>query len=180
MYLGIHHRLDAQTSGCVLLTTDLSRNAFVSRLFQEHLVKKEYLAVVHVKEKAPPKAWEIKNQLVRVQKKKNRYASTRKIGKPDSEGSFAYSRFELLEQRGELALIRCVPVTGRTHQLRVHLSEYGLPILGDRLYGKDREQTGRLMLHAHRLAFREEDGSEVIVEAPLPEEFKMLFDLNSL
>jgi len=217
-YLGVHHRLDAQTSGCILFTTDPARNSFVSRLFQEHLVQKEYLAVVHVTAKAPPKAWEIKDQLVRAEKKKNRYASTRKLGMPDSEGSFAYSRFELLEQRGDLALISCVPVTGRTHQLRVHLSEYGLPIVGDRLYhgtggaglragkdaigassgtggaglraGKDAigagsgtggaEQGSRLMLHAYRLAFREEDGSEVLVEAPAPEEFKRLFDLKSL
>ncbi len=200
MYLGIHHRLDAQTSGCILFTTDPARNGFVSQLFQEHLVKKEYLAVVHVSAKAPPKVWEVRDQLVRAEKKKNRYASTRRLGKPDSEGSFAYSRFELLEQRGDLALIRCVPVTGRTHQLRVHLSEYGLPIVGDRLYpgiggaglragtdaiGASRgtgaaAPGGRLMLHAYRLAFREEDGSEVSVEAPLPEEFKRLFALKSL
>jgi RluA family pseudouridine synthase len=182
VYLGIHHRLDAETSGCVLFTTDERRNAFVSRLFQEHLVQKEYLAIVTVTAKAPPKAWEVKDQLVRAEKKKNRYASTRKLGIPDAEGSFAYSRFELLERRGELALIRCIPVTGRTHQLRVHLSEYGLPIVGDRLYGARRTPAtpGRLMLHAYRLAFREEDGREVAVEAPVPGEFKRLFNLKSL
>jgi 23S rRNA-/tRNA-specific pseudouridylate synthase len=120
--------------------------------------------------------------LVRAEKKKNRYASTRKLGIPDAEGSFAYSRFELLEHKGELALIRCIPVTGRTHQLRVHLSEYGLPIVGDRLYGAKRtlESPGRLMLHSYRLAFREEDGREIALEAPVPGEFKRLFDLKSL
>jgi 23S rRNA pseudouridine1911/1915/1917 synthase len=182
VYLGIHHRLDAETSGCVLFTTDERRNVFVSRLFQEHLVQKEYLAIVTVTAKAPPQAWEVKDQLVRAEKKKNRYASTRKLGIPDAEGSFAYSRFELLEHKGELALIRCIPVTGRTHQLRVHLSEYGLPIVGDRLYGAKRtlESPGRLMLHSYRLAFREEDGCEVAIEAPVPGEFKTLFDLKSL
>lgn len=182
VYLGVHHRLDAQTSGCLLFTTDPDRNAFVSRLFQEHLVQKEYLAVVHVTVKAPPKAWEVKDQLVRAEKKRNRYASTRRLGLPDTEGSFAYSRFELLEQRGNLALIRCVPVTGRTHQLRVHLSEYGLPVVGDRLYGGTGTTfpDSRLLLHAYRLAFREEDGREVVVEAPVPGEFKRLFDLKSL
>jgi RluA family pseudouridine synthase len=182
VYLGVHHRLDAQTSGCILFTTDQGRNGFVSRLFQEHLVQKEYLAIVTVTAKAPPQAWEVKDQLVRAAKKKNRYASTRKLGIPDAEGSFAYSRFELLEHKGELALIRCIPVTGRTHQLRVHLSEYGLPIVGDRLYGAKRtlESPGRLMLHSYRLAFREEDGREVALEAPVPGEFKRLFDLKSL
>lgn len=207
--LGIHHRLDAQTSGCLLFTTDPARNAFVSRLFQEHLVKKEYLAIVTLNGRTPPKTWEIRNQLVRVAKKKNRYASTplstgastalstgasarlstgastdsgtgasavpNDTANPAVEGSFAYSRFELLDMRQNLALVRCVPVTGRTHQLRVHLSEYGLPILGDRLYGG--ATADRLMLHARSLEFREDDASMVLVEAPIPEAFKTLFDL---
>lgn len=180
VYLGIHHRLDAQTSGCILFTTDAARNGFVSRLFQEHLVQKEYLAIVSITAKAPPRAWEVKDQLVRAEKKRNRYASTRSLGMAESEGAFAYSRFELIEQRADLALLRCQPVTGRTHQLRVHLSEYGLPIVGDKTYGGaagPARTPQRLLLHAFRLAFREEDGREVVVESPPPQEFKKLFGL---
>jgi 23S rRNA pseudouridine1911/1915/1917 synthase len=124
------------------------------------------------------KIWEIKNELVRAEKKHNRYASTewlaargQKGAKP--EGSFAFSRFEILQTLEPRALVRAEPVTGRTHQLRVHLSEYGMPIIGDRTYGG--EPADRLMLHARRLQFRGSDGKDVVVEAPLPEAFKKLF-----
>lgn len=169
-YLGIHHRLDAPTSGCVLFTTTEDMNTFAAGLFQENLVQKKYLAVVNLPNPPPEKKWEIKNQLARAEKKKNIYASVK------TEGSFAHSRFELLQSKGDLALIACEPVTGRTHQLRVHLSESGMPILGDRTYqGKE---YSRLMLHAWKLTFRHPtEKREVVVEAPAPEEFKKLFDL---
>lgn len=169
-YLGIHHRLDAPTSGCVLFTTNEDMNTFAAGLFQENLVQKKYLAVVSLQNSPPEKKWEIKNQLARAEKKKNIYASVK------TEGSFAHSRFEILQSKGDFALIACEPVTGRTHQLRVHLSESGMPILGDRTYqGKE---FSRLMLHAWRLTFRHPTESrEVTVEAPAPDEFKKLFDL---
>lgn len=161
-YIGIHHRLDAQTSGCILFTTDETRNSFVSSLFQEHLIQKKYRALVHVaREKIPP-AWEVKNQLVRAEKKKNRYHSTEFLKLPDTEGSFAFSRFTLLEKRETTALIQAEPVTGRTHQLRVHLAEFGLPVVGDKFYGGPPAE--RLMLHAESLSFREENaGSEIVI-----------------
>jgi 23S rRNA pseudouridine1911/1915/1917 synthase len=177
-YLGIHHRLDAETSGCILFTTDPAMNVFAAGLFQENLIQKEYLAAVTLKQPVREKIWEIKNELVRAEKKHNRYASTewlaargQKGAKP--EGSFAFSRFEILQTLEPRALVRAEPVTGRTHQLRVHLSEYGMPIIGDRTYGG--EPADRLMLHARRLQFRGSDGKDVVVEAPLPEAFKKLF-----
>jgi len=181
-YVGIHHRLDAPTSGLILFTVKEEMNVFVARLFQESLIQKQYLAVVSVINHPKEKKWEIKNQLVRAQKKKNIFASTealRKQGLPaPNEGSFAHSRFEILETKGNLALVRAEPVTGRTHQLRVHLSEYGMPIVGDRTYGRDALQrvsteSTRLMLHAQRLTFRHPtENREVSIEAPLPKEFE--------
>jgi len=163
MYLGIHHRLDAPTSGLVLFTTKEEMNPFASRLFQESLIQKEYLAVCTGGNPTLGQKWEIKNQLERAVRKKNIYRST----KSTEEGSFAYSRFEILQVKNNYALVRCEPVTGRTHQLRVHLAEYGMPVVGDRTYG--RVKAPRLMLHAHRLTFRHpHEGREVTVEAPLP------------
>lgn len=182
-YIGIHHRLDAPTSGCILFTTDEAMNSFVAKLFQENLIQKEYLAICTIMNPPTEKKWEVKNQLVRAEKKRNRYTSTSRLvslsnhstsPSTSSEGDFAYSRFELLETKGNLALIKAQPITGRTHQLRVHLAEQGLPILGDKTY--QGEPAVRLMLHAHRLTFRApETNTEITVEAPLPLEFKKLF-----
>ncbi|MBS0617846.1 MAG: RluA family pseudouridine synthase [Spirochaetes bacterium] len=191
-YVGVHHRLDAPTSGLILFIVKEEMNGYAARLFQESLIQKQYLAVVSVINPPAEKKWEIKNQLGRIEKKKNIYGSI------SGEGSFAHSRFEILEMRGNLALVRAEPVTGRTHQLRVHLSEYGLPIVGDRTYGSTRgarlpagtdaidagsggrdalkrvsTESTRLMLHAHKLTFRHPvENREVVVEAPLPAEFK--------
>ncbi len=169
VYIGIHHRLDAPTSGCILFTLDEKMNVFVAELFRESLIQKEYMAVCKMINPPPAQKWEIKNQLERAEKKRNIYRSTK------GEGDFAYSRFELLKTKGDIALIKAMPITGRTHQLRVHLSEQGLPILGDKAYGGPQAQ--RLMLHAHILSFRLRDGRDVVVEAPIPEEFKRLFGL---
>jgi RluA family pseudouridine synthase len=168
-YIGIHHRLDAPTSGCLLFTTDEAMNSFAAKLFQENLIQKEYLAVCTGGNPPPQKTWEVKNQLARAEKKRNRYESTK------GEGDFAYSRFELLDQKGKLLLIKAQPITGRTHQLRVHLAEQGLPVLGDKTYGG--EEAARLMLHAHRLTFRAPSGTDVTIEAAAPPEFKRLFGL---
>ncbi len=168
-YLGIHHRLDAPTSGCILFTLEEKMNVFVAELFRESLIQKEYLAVCKVINPPPAEQWEIKNQLERAEKKRNIYRSTK------GEGDFAYSRFELLKTKGDIALIKAMPITGRTHQLRVHLSEQGLPILGDKAYSGP--QATRLMLHAHKLSFRLPDGRDTVVEAPIPAEFKRLFEL---
>lgn len=168
-YIGIHHRLDAPTSGCILFTLDEKMNVFVAELFRESLIQKEYLAVCKVIHPPPAQQWEIKNQLERAEKKRNIYRSTK------GEGDFAYSRFELLKTKGDIALIKAMPITGRTHQLRVHLSEQGLPILGDKAYGGP--QATRLLLHAHKLSFQLPDGRSVVIEAPVPDEFKRLFEL---
>lgn len=168
-YLGIHHRLDAPTSGCILFTLDEKMNVFVAELFRESLIQKEYLAICKVINPPPAQKWEVKNQLERAEKKRNIYRSTK------GEGDFAYSRFELLKTKGDIALIKAMPITGRTHQLRVHLSEQGLPILGDKAY--QGPQATRLMLHAYKLSFRLPDGRDMVVEAPIPVEFKRLFEL---
>ncbi|MFO1471043.1 MAG: pseudouridine synthase [Turneriella sp.] len=132
VYIGIHHRLDAPTSGCILFTLDEKMNPFVAELFRESLIQKEYLAVCKVINPPPAQEWEIKNQLERAEKKRNIYRSTK------GEGDFAYSRFELLQTRGDLALIKAMPITGRTHQLRVHLSERACRLWGIRRTGSTR------------------------------------------
>ncbi|MCB1136731.1 MAG: RluA family pseudouridine synthase, partial [Chlamydiia bacterium] len=87
----------------------------------------------------------------------------------------ALTRWQVEERLTDASLIRCELVTGRTHQLRVHLSELGHPILGDALYGRrtqSRILAPRLLLHAHRIAFIHPFSKEQLcVEAPLPTDF---------
>ncbi len=160
-YLGVHHRLDADTSGVVLFTKAEDANAGVAQLFQEHLAVKVYHALCHTKTADLPNEWAIRNQLLRIHPKKNKY----RVGNDSEEGSFAYTECRLLARIGEVALLEARPITGRTHQIRVQLAAMGLPIVGDVIYGK--KDNSRLMLHARRLSFPHPlKKQEITIEAP--------------
>jgi RluA family pseudouridine synthase len=179
-YVGLHHRLDRDTSGVVLFTKKPEANAGVAELFVKHLAQKTYWALSGLVTDSPllgfssGHAWEVRNLLgrdPRAPSKKNRFASVRSGGDP------AHTRFRLLESFGEIALIEARPLTGRTHQIRVHLSEQGAPILGDETYGGvglDAEvRAPRLLLHAASLTFPHPISKlEISVESPIPEDFQ--------
>jgi 23S rRNA-/tRNA-specific pseudouridylate synthase len=96
-------------------------------------------------------------------------------GAVGSDGDFAETSFRIIERHLNGIWIEAIPKTGRTHQIRAHLSEYGLPILGDDLYGsqKTKALAPRLMLHAGQLTFLHPvTRVEISVKSPLPEDFK--------
>jgi 23S rRNA-/tRNA-specific pseudouridylate synthase len=116
--------------------------------------------------------WTIKNYLGRAKNtgKRARYAAVR------AGGDFAHTDFKILEMKPEALLIEAKPRTGRTHQIRVHLSEYGLPILGDPVYfnleKRPRISIPRTLLHAACLTFPHPISKvEISVSSPLPEDF---------
>lgn len=168
-YLALHHRLDRDTSGVILFAKAKEANAGVAKMFSEHLARKTYNALSSV---APgrnlnPK-WVTKNYLGKVpgRGKQAKYGAVRSGGDP------AETLFKLLDRLKEVAWIEARPVTGRTHQIRVHLSEAGLPILGDTLYGGPTGVAPRLMLHAVSLTFPHPiHQTELTVQSPLPEDF---------
>jgi RluA family pseudouridine synthase len=172
-YLGIHQRLDRDTSGIVLFTKSRRVNPAMAEVFSRHRAVKVYQALT-----TPPRAssrrkldrgWTVKNCLGKV----SRQSKRAKYGAVDADGDPAETAFRIVEQHPHGIWIEAIPKTGRTHQIRVHLAEYGLPILGDDLYGRVEAQASRLMLHASRLAFPHPvTGKEVSVESPLPEDFK--------
>ena len=164
-YVGLHHRLDRDTSGAVLMTKKKSANLFVSNLFKEKQIQKTYLAVCeNVSKTAITSRWSIKNHLGRVGKRQWKVLSVQ------SGGDFAHTDFNLMQTWGNYHLIKAYPRTGRTHQIRVHLSEMGLPILGDTLYGLPKECHKRLMLHAFALDFDHPNSKKNIhIEAPFDE-----------
>jgi RluA family pseudouridine synthase len=163
-YIGLHHRLDRDTSGVVLFTKRKEANAGVSGLFTEHRARKTYQALT--KKKAAPDHWTVKNYLAREPGKKSRFRSVR------SGGDFAETSFRVLERLDDALWVEAQPKTGRTHQIRVHLSEGDLAILGDETYGGARSGVPRLMLHAVILTFPHPiTNTETQVQAPLPEDF---------
>lgn len=173
-YVGIMHRLDRETSGVILFTKNRIVNKTISDLFQSHNFEKKYIAVVtkaDFQKSGVGKSFTVEKFLGRVSLK----AQAGKWGSvPESKGG-QYSRTdfkvtdEITVENIPCFLIECNLFTGRTHQIRVHLSEAGLPILGDELYG-GREAT-RIYLHAVELNFPEGvlpgHSSEVRVASPI-------------
>ncbi len=169
-YLALHHRLDRDTSGVVLFAKTREVNAGVAELFSKHLARKTYQALTHRargREKLPAQ-WTVENYLG-----KARTAGKRaKFTAVHSGGDYAKTEFKLLEGFPGGNWVEAQPITGRTHQIRVHLSEYGIPILGDPFYGAKEGSAERVMLHAARLTFPHPVNKvEITVQSPLPEDF---------
>jgi 23S rRNA pseudouridine955/2504/2580 synthase len=169
-YVGLHHRLDKDTSGIVLLTKQQSVNKAVGDLFAKRKIEKTYVAMTEIKN-LKKDAWKTESHLAR---------------KPDSQvmqsvksgGDLAITDFNVVEKNDKFAMIEVKPHTGRTHQIRVHLFENNLPILGDPLYFKDGSQNyPRLFLHAHKLRFKHPATNFMIeIESEIPDEFSKLIE----
>lgn len=163
------HRLDADTSGIVLFarTTDIAQR--LEALFREHAVKKTYLALVrgHPREIGLHRSY-----LVKVESRRGfeKWASGR--GENAREAVTAWTVEERLGRYA--SRLRIEPQTGRTHQIRIHFSELGFPLYGDRLYGdrQDPIQVTRHMLHASRVLLPHPAGGPALdISCRAPREF---------
>ncbi len=178
VYLGLHHRLDRDTSGLVLFTKTERANAPVGALFQEHRIQKTYQAIGfralidQVDSFENTQEYQVKNFLAEVAKVNQK----RKYGAVESGGQVAETLFKVVERFKVGIWFEAVPKTGRTHQIRVHLAGLGYPILGDPDYFPSTVfpiiRAPRLMLHAMQLSFSHPIlGTPISVEAPLPDDF---------
>ena len=172
---GLIHRLDKDTSGLVLVGKTGKGLWYYSKLFAERDISKTYLAIIVGNiEESFNKSNEliIRDYLGRNPKRRTKISSVEEF-----RGKYAESTVVLMRKfnfgNRLAALVRVLPKTGRTHQIRVHLSKLGCPILGDPLYGKNNRYK-RLMLHAWRLKLVCLDGVEREFEAPIPIEYKEL------
>jgi 23S rRNA pseudouridine1911/1915/1917 synthase len=162
---GIVHRLDAGTSGLMVVAKDDPTHAALSEMFRRHEVDRRYLALV--RGKIEPDRFLIEATL-------QRRGARIRIGTVTGKG--AATEVEALERPGQRTLVEARPRTGRTHQIRVHLSGIGHPVLGDRAYGGGGDDAKRLalsrpFLHSWRLAFDHPmSGERIHVEDPLPED----------
>jgi len=156
-YAAIHNRLDRETSGVLLFALEKRVNEPLGRAFQQRRVKKEYLAWV---EGAPKNdSWTSDSEIGKIGGK---YTAVSK-----GEGRKAETLFRVLRREAGRALVMASPLTGRTHQIRIHLAEAGHPAAGDRAYGAKPDK--RLYLHAWRLMLKHPvSGEHLCLEAPVP------------
>lgn len=162
--LGIHQRLDRDTSGVILFTKDRAVDAALARQFAERAAKKTYHALTTLPPRAPAREWSVRGDI-----------SPRPGVVQEAE-----TDFRLLESLACGLLVEARPRTGRKHQIRVQLAEGGLPILGDERYGRGhaaRPQAPRLMLHAFRLELRHPwTDRPLAIESPWPADFRSVLD----
>ena len=177
--LSLVHRLDRETSGCLVLAKRRSALRELHARFRDGEVQKNYLALV-------AGDWQLGEQvidaplLVEHRKKGERHVVVSGAGKQ------ARTLFRLSRTFGEWSLVQCQPETGRTHQIRVHALHAGHPIAGDERYGdaavnRSAKKQGlkRLFLHAQSIAFPDDSGNELHFTAPLPDELQHFLDAIS-
>jgi RluA family pseudouridine synthase len=158
--LGVHQRLDRDTSGVVVFARSPLGNRALAAAFAAGLVRKEYLALVRARRNEPvPPEWEETVPL-----------------DPAASGVAARTSFRVAARFAGGLRVIAVPQTGRKHQVRAHLAARGLPILGDEAYGGVMQVSGvpvpRVMLHARRLTVpHPETGLPLRLEAPVPADF---------
>jgi len=163
---GIVHRLDKETSGCLVVAKSDAIHRALSAQFAGREVKKTYLALVAGQPR--PRAGIVDAPIDRhpAYRQKMRVC-------PPGRGRDAVTEYRVLNTAGTTSLVECRPHTGRTHQIRVHLKHLGCPVLGDILYGR-RDGFTRHMLHAWKLEFRHpHDERPLAFEAKPPEEFSI-------
>ncbi len=159
------HRLDKDTTGCLLLGRNKTALKRLSELFQKQQISKTYMALVHGKlEKS---AGEINLKIAKKSRDKKSW-----WGKVDPNGQEAITLYEVLASNDDASLVKLTPLTGRTHQLRIHMQALGHPIMGDAIYGLKGDKRS-LCLHCGSMEvplYAKRD--KIIVSADFPELFK--------
>ncbi|WP_210395243.1 23S rRNA pseudouridine(955/2504/2580) synthase RluC [Motiliproteus sediminis] len=167
-FLELVHRLDRDTSGCVMVAKKRSALKALHEDLRRGKISKIYHALVAGK-------WPKRKVQVNAPLKKNELKSGERVVRADAEGKESLTQFRVLRNLGEVTLVEARPVTGRTHQIRVHTQFAGHPIVGDPKYGDDAinrqlkaQGVDRLFLHAAELRLRlPGSGERVVVCAPL-------------
>ncbi|NVJ66643.1 MAG: 23S rRNA pseudouridine(955/2504/2580) synthase RluC [Gammaproteobacteria bacterium] len=173
-YLELVHRLDRDTSGCLLIAKKRSALRYLHQQLQKKTMTKRYWALVNGN-------WPEKLKLVDAPLAKNQVKSGERLVKVTEEGKASTTSFRILEKFNDFSLMSAEPITGRTHQIRVHAQYVGHGLVGDPKYGDDdinqalkaNKLSDRLFLHAYSLKFKVTvDSKAITVEAPLPTELQ--------
>lgn len=174
-FLELVHRLDRDTSGVIMVAKKRSALLAMHKALQNNQMNKEYLALVHGR-------WRDSCKQVDAPLRKNELRSGERVVRVSDEGKASLTQYRVNSAFVDYTLVRAKPITGRTHQIRVHCQYENHPIAGDNKYCEDgqlkadkRRGITRLCLHAHRLTFKHpESGEKMSVEAPLDGVFEQV------
>ena len=171
--LELVHRLDRETSGCLLISKRRSALRILHELMRQNRVDKRYLALL-------AGSWRKGSRVVDLPLRKNTLQGGERVVRVDAEGKPAETRFHRVQRFRKATLVEVELITGRTHQIRVHSAWIGSPVLGDQKYGEDSANRwakslglNRLFLHANSLSLHWPGEKRPIeITAPLPEELE--------
>ncbi|HDL4295443.1 TPA: 23S rRNA pseudouridine(955/2504/2580) synthase RluC [Mannheimia haemolytica] len=172
-FLELVHRIDRDTSGILLVAKKRSALRSLHEQLREKVVQKDYLALVRGQ-------WQAHTKVIKAPLLKNELASGERIVRVSEEGKPSETRFSIEERYANATLVKASPITGRTHQIRVHTQYAGYPIALDDKYGdaefdSKMKEVGlqRLFLHAHAIRFEHpKTGEEMVITAPLDKTLK--------
>lgn len=172
-FLELVHRIDRDTSGILLVAKKRSALRSLHEQLREKIVQKTYLALVRGQ-------WQAHCKVIKAPLNKNELASGERIVRVSEEGKPSETRFSIEERYAQATLIKASPITGRTHQIRVHTQHAGHPIAlddkyGDKEFDQKMQQCGlnRLFLHAYEIRFEHpKTGEQMHITAPLDKTLK--------
>ncbi|MFA5360662.1 MAG: RluA family pseudouridine synthase [Candidatus Paceibacterota bacterium] len=170
---GIVHRLDKETSGVLIAAKNNFSFNYLKNLFKERKIRKKYIALVR---------GEIKTQEGRINLplgRSKKSPTKKKViikNRRAEKSKAALTKYRVLKRFQGYTLLEVIPETGRTHQIRVHLSSIGFPVIGDKFYGKSKQSMdlnlSRHFLHAQEISFVSPKGKFLKIESSLPLELK--------
>ncbi len=177
-FLELAHRLDRETSGCLIVAKRRAALRNLHEQFRQRVVKKRYLTLV-------PGYWDRRQQLIEAPLKRNELRSGERMVEVNfREGAPSATSFDIVELLDDATLLAAMPHTGRTHQIRVHCAYARHPVGGDVKYGDDAFNARlralglkRMFLHAFRISFEDPNSGRLLkIEAPLPPELQAAVD----
>ncbi len=163
------NRLDRNTSGLTIIAKDRISASALANSMSKGLVKKQYIALLCGE--LPLGEGQIETHL----RRSTQSIIIREICSSEEGGDYSLTKYKVLMSKNGYSLVAASPITGRTHQLRVHFASIGCPIVGDELYGTPSEQISRQALHASNLMFPHPKTNEYIkLSSPLPKDILSL------
>lgn len=170
---GIVHRIDKETSGVIITAKNNASHEFLSQQFRDRTTVKKYLTIV--KGKLPGKSGTIETYIARDP------ANRKKFAVANGKGKHAITHYKVLKEFTGASYLLITLETGRTHQIRVHMSSIGSPVIGDSLYSRKilKYDSYTMLLHAYVLQIEIPEKGSMKFFAPLPERFKRFIKENS-